>query len=244
MQTQVSELEWSARCELAALYRVLAHYRMTDLIDTHVSFKLLDQPNCFLINDYAVPFEQMCASDLVKINHEGEIIEHFEKHKRVNQAGFLIHAAIHQARPELNCVIHIHTVDGIAVASHVDGLLPISQHALKFYQNVGYHDYAGIVLSENEQTQLVADLRHYPVLLLRHHGLIATGQTIASAFENIYFLERACQIQTRCDLAHTPYIDATIAAYTQQQLAQDEELGITALFWQAAKRLISSDYRK
>ena len=113
----VTNAEWQARCELAALYRIIAHYRMTDLIDTHISLRVPDQPDCFLINQYGVAFEKMCASTLVKINHEGQVVESYEQDKPVNMAGFVIHSAIHEAHAHLNCVIHTHTADGIAVSA-------------------------------------------------------------------------------------------------------------------------------
>lgn len=154
----VSEVEWQARCELAALYRLMAHFRMTDLIDTHISVRVPDEPNHFLINRYGILFEHMKASDLVKIDHDGNIVEEYDQGKNVNVAGFVIHSAIHHARPEINCVIHTHTADGIAVSTQKEGLSFISQHSMKFYNRIAYHDFEGVATDLDERERLVADL--------------------------------------------------------------------------------------
>ena len=129
----VSEKEWDARCQLAGLYRLIAQFRMTDLIDTHISLRVPDEDGHFLINQYGIPFEKMTASHLVKIDYAGNIIADYDQGKLVNTAGFVIHSAIHDARKDVHCVIHTHTADGIAVSAQKHGLLPLSQHALKFY---------------------------------------------------------------------------------------------------------------
>lgn len=240
----VTESEWQARCELAALYRVIAHYRMTDLIDTHISLRLPDQPDCFLINQYGIAFEHMRASSLVKINHEGHIIEHYEQDKPVNRAGFVIHAAIHQAHPHLNCVIHTHTADGIAVSAQKQGLLPISQHALKFYQQIAYHDYEGVAFSTDEQARLIADLGKHRAMILRNHGLLTAGESIARAFHEIYFLERACQAQVKAlsGGAELHYPPEHIRIKTAQQFASPMVEPILQRAWQAALSLIAHQY--
>lgn len=186
---------WTERCQLAAMYRLLAHYRMTDLIDTHVSLK--SATGHFYINNYGVPFEQMTASDMVLIDVDGNIINKAKEDIEVNKAGFVIHSAIHQARKELTCVIHTHTTAGIAVSCQERGLLPLSQHALKYYNRTSYHQYEGIALCTSERERLVEDLGNNDVMILRNHGLIAAGRNIAEAFMNIVALERACQIQVQ-----------------------------------------------
>src|SRR5277367_6509871 len=165
--------EWQLRCDLAALYRLVAHHRWTDFIYTHLSARLPGPDHHFLINRYGVLFENMRASDLVKIDLDGNVVEDSPQSKRVNAAGFTIHSAIHMAREDLMCVVHTHTAAGIAVSAQKHGLLPLSQHACKFYNRIAYHGYEGIALDLDERERLVADLgpRH-KAMILRNHGLL------------------------------------------------------------------------
>jgi len=197
LKHQVSTAEWDARCQLAALYRLIAYYKMTDLIDTHISLRIPDEPEHFLINQYGITFDKMTASQLVKIDHEGQIVSDYDQGKAVNVAGFVIHSALHAAHEHINCVIHTHTADGIAVSAQKNGLLPISQHALKFYKQISYHDYEGVALSTDERERLIHDLGNNRVMILRNHGLLAAGDSVQRAFHEIYFLERACQAQIK-----------------------------------------------
>ncbi|WP_426956759.1 class II aldolase/adducin family protein [Muricoccus radiodurans] len=188
--------EWQVRCDLAALYRLVAHHRMTDLIYTHISARLPGPEHHFLINRYGVLFHEMRASDLVKIDLDGNVLEEGPQSKRVNAAGFTIHSAIHMAREDLTCVVHTHTAAGIAVSAQKHGLLPISQHALKFYGCLSYHGYEGIALDLDERERLIADLGPTnKAMILQNHGLLVGGRTIAEAWNQIYYLERACQAQ-------------------------------------------------
>jgi len=191
----VSDAEWKVRCDLAALYRLIAYHRMTDLIYTHISARLPGPENHFLINQYGVMFHEMRASDLVKIDYDGNIVGDDQQSRRVNAAGICIHSAIHMARHDLACVIHTHTAAGMAVAAQKHGLLPISQHALKFYGHLAYHGYEGIALDLDERERLVSDLGEHRAMILQNHGLLVAGRTIPEAFSNIYYLERACQAQ-------------------------------------------------
>ncbi|APQ13665.1 aldolase [Pseudomonas oryzihabitans] len=238
----LSESEWQARCELAALYRLIAYYRMTDLIDTHITLRVPGSERHFLINRYGVAFERMRASDLVLIDQDGEVVDsHFSG--RVNAAGFVIHSAIHAARPDLHCIIHTHTVAGMAVAAQREGLLPLSQHALKFYGNLAYHTYEGIALSLEERERLVADLGpHKKAMILRNHGLLAAGRSVAAAFHEIYFLERACQAQIQA-LAGGVALNLpseAVCRHTAAQFDRDGIDGIIDLAWQAALSLIEA----
>lgn len=237
----LSESEWQARCELAALYRLIAYYRMTDLIDTHITLRVPGAEGHFLINRYGVAFERMRASDLVLIDLEGRVVDsHFGG--RVNAAGFVIHSAIHEARPDLHCIIHTHTAAGMAVAAQRDGLLPLSQHALKFYGNLAYHTYEGIALSLEERERLVADLGPHKAMILRNHGLLAAGGSVAAAFHEIYFLERACQAQIQAlsgGVALTLPSEA-VCRHTAAQFTRDGIDGIIELAWQAALSLIEA----
>ncbi len=191
----VSEAEWQVRCDLAALYRLVAHHRMTDLIYTHISARVPGPEHHFLINRYGVLFHEMRASDLVKIDCDGNVIETDPQSKPVNAAGFTIHSAIHMSRDDAMCVVHTHTSAGIAVSAQKQGLLPISQHALKFYGHLAYHGYEGIALDLDERERLVHDLGTHDAMILVNHGLLACGSSIARAFHTIYYLERACQAQ-------------------------------------------------
>ncbi|KAA2211912.1 class II aldolase/adducin family protein [Teichococcus oryzae] len=190
-----SEEEWRIRCDLAALYRLVAHFRMTDFIYTHISARVPGPEHHFLINKYGVLFDQMRASDLVKIDLDGNIVEEGAESKKVNAAGFTIHSALHMAREDAFCVVHTHTAAGIAVSAQKHGLLPISQHALKFYGHIAYHGYEGVALDLDERERLVADLGSHKAMILRNHGLLVAGRSIPEAFNLIYYLERACQAQ-------------------------------------------------
>lgn len=248
LKSLVSESEWQARCDLAALYRLLAHYKMTDLIDTHISVRVPNEPNHFLINRYGVTFDRMRASDLVKIDHEGAIVAEYDEGKNVNRAGFVIHSAIHHARPEIDCVIHTHTADGMAVSVQKNGLLPLTQHALKFYNCISYHAYEGIALSLDERQRLVADLGQNTAMVLNNHGLLAAGASVGAAFHTIYFLERACQAQIKILSAggELIYPAETICTHTAQQFADEDDAEYVQMVWEAAISLIESqeaDYK-
>lgn len=192
-----TEEHWRTRCELAALYRLVAHFRMTDLIYTHISARLPGTQDRFLINRYGVLFDRMCASDFVEVDYDGNAVGSDESAAaaRVNRAGFVIHSAIHAARPDLHFVVHTHTAAGIAVAAQKQGLLPISQFAMKFYNRLAYHDYEGVALELGERERLVQDLGPHRAMVLRNHGLLVGGRTAPEAFSLIYSLERACQVQ-------------------------------------------------
>lgn len=238
----VSTQEWQARCELAALYRLIAYYKMSDLIDTHISLRVPNEPEHFLINQYGIAFEKMTASDLVKINHQGAIVEQHDADKVVNVAGFVIHSALHTQHAHLNCVIHTHTADGIAVSAQQQGLLPISQHGLKFYGKIGYHDYEGVALSLDEQARLLADLGVHRVMILRNHGLLVAGESIQRAFHEIYFLEKACQIQIKA-LAGGSRLnlpDSRVCERTAKQFSSPAIEPIIVNAWHAALSLIEA----
>ena len=243
-----SSEEWATRCELAALYRLIAHFRMTDLIDTHITARVPGPEHHFLINRYGVLFHEMRASDLVKIDRDGRVVEAADKvaadpkQYRVNAAGFTIHSAVHTARPDMHFVIHTHTSAGSAVSAQKHGLLPISQHALKFYGALAYHDYEGIALDLGERERLVADLGSCNAMILRNHGLLAGGKSAATAFQEIYFLERACQAQIQALAGGTALrIPSTdVCKLTASQFNREESAEIMDMAWRAALRLIES----
>jgi ribulose-5-phosphate 4-epimerase/fuculose-1-phosphate aldolase len=190
----MSAAERRARIDLAACYRMVAHYRMTDLIYTHISARVPGRSPRFLINPYGLMFEEITASNLVTVGLDGTVVDD-PTGLGINPAGFVIHSAIHRARHDVGCVIHTHTAAGLAVAAQKHGLLPLSQHAMRFTDRIAYHDYEGVALDLPEQRRLVRDLGERNVMILRNHGLLACGATVAEAFDRIYYLERACQAQ-------------------------------------------------
>jgi ribulose-5-phosphate 4-epimerase/fuculose-1-phosphate aldolase len=236
--------EWETRCDLAALYRLVAHFRMTDLIDTHISARVPGPQPHFLINRYGLLFEEMRASELVKVDLDGNVVDARavpgDARFRVNQAGFTIHSAVHAARPDLHWVIHTHTAAGGAVSAQEGGLLPISQHALKFHGRLAYHDYEGIALELDERQRLVADLGRCNAMILRNHGLLVGGRTVADAFHELWFLERACQIQIGALAGGVPLRipSAHVQALTAQQFETEDSAEIVQLTWTAARRLV------
>ena len=193
LATNRSDEEWRLRRELAACYRLIAHFKMTDLIFTHISVRIPGPEHHFLINPYGLFFDEITASNLVKIDLDGRAVE--PSAYPVNPAGFVIHSAIHGAREDAHCVLHTHTKAGCAIAAQKDGLLPINQINLEFYNNVAYHDYEGIALDLDEQKRLVADLGSKSVMILRNHGLLTVGKDAQQAFLRMYYLEKACEIQ-------------------------------------------------
>ncbi|MBV9974923.1 MAG: class II aldolase/adducin family protein [Hyphomicrobiales bacterium] len=191
--TKAVSAEWRQRVELAACYRLLAHYRMTDLIYTHSTVRVPGEPEHFLINPYGWRWEEITASSLVKIDTRGEKVG--ASPHRVNPAGFTIHSAVHMARHDAACVIHTHTRAGMAVASLKEGLLPLNQIAMQFYGRLGVHDYEGVALDLDERQRIVADLGAKRALLLRNHGLLTVGRNVAEAFQLMYYLNLACEVQ-------------------------------------------------
>jgi ribulose-5-phosphate 4-epimerase/fuculose-1-phosphate aldolase len=191
----VTEAEWEQRVALAACYRLVAHYGWDDLIFTHISARVPGPEHHFLINPYGMMFDEITASNLVKIDANGKILDD-PLGMGVNEAGFVIHSCVHKARHEINCVIHTHTRAGVAVSAMKCGLLPISQHAMMIQADVAYHDYEGIALYMEEQERMARDLGSTSkAMILRNHGLLALGRTVREAFEVMYYLDCACQIQ-------------------------------------------------
>lgn len=191
-QQEVSDAEWAARCDLAALYRVIHNLRMTDLVYTHLSARVPGEPNCFLINQWGELFDEVTASSLVKMDLDGNVIG---EQGAFNTAGFTIHSACYMARDDVNCVVHLHTKASIAVASVKRGLLPLSQHSLYVVDDLAYHDYEGPAVDLDERESLGRDLADKNNLLLRNHGLLSVGRTVAETFRNAYYLEQSCAIQ-------------------------------------------------
>jgi ribulose-5-phosphate 4-epimerase/fuculose-1-phosphate aldolase len=188
-----STSERDLRIDLAACYRLVALFGWDDLVFTHISARVPGEEEAFLINPYGMLFEEITASSLVKVDRDGEKLG--KSDWPVNPAGFVIHSAIHAARPDVGCVLHVHTNEGVAVSAQKDGLLPLSQIATIALSSLGYHDYEGIALRDEEKPRLVRDLGTSAALILRNHGLLTVGGTVADAFSWMYALQRACEVQ-------------------------------------------------
>lgn len=195
LQNKVSSEEWAARVDLAACYRLVALFGWEDLVFTHISARVPGAADQFLINPFGVFFDEITASSLVKIDLDGNEVG--ESAFPVNQAGYVIHSAILAARRDVQCVLHTHTVNGVAVSTQRAGLLPISQHSIQVIPTLGYHDFEGVALNDDEKPRLVRDLGDNDHLILRNHGLLTVGETVADAFVATYYLETSCAIQVR-----------------------------------------------
>ena len=189
----VSAEEWQARVDLAALYRLVAYHGWDDLIFTHISMRVPGPEHHFLINPYGLLFEEITASSLVKVDLEGEIVS--DTQYNINPAGFTIHSAIHAAREDAMCVMHLHTDQGVAVSAQKAGLLPLSQTAMLALADVAYHDYEGVALNHDERERIVADLGTKSSMILRNHGTLTCGGSAAQTYSRMFFLERACKMQ-------------------------------------------------
>ena len=195
VRDQVSKEEWDLRVDLAAAYRLVAMYGWDDLVFTHISVRLPGSDHHFLINPYGWMFDEITASSLVKVDIHGNKV--MDSPYPVNPAGFTIHSAIHAAREDVVCVMHTHSINGVAVSAQQGGLLPLSQTALIAGYSMAYHEYEGIALYEDEKPRLVADLGSKWTMMLRNHGLLTLGKNCADAFLRMYTLEAACMIQVR-----------------------------------------------
>lgn len=196
LKNKVSAEEWQTRVDLAACYRLVAHYAWDDLVYTHITAKIPGAEDQFLINPYGMMFAEITASNLVKIDLAGNKLDADNPYP-VNPAGFTIHSAIHAARHDAQCVLHVHTPNGIAVSAQKGGVLPISQQSIFVLASLAYHDYEGVALNADEKPRLVRDLGDKTFFMLRNHGLLTVGGSIADAFQAMYFFEATCMIQIR-----------------------------------------------
>jgi ribulose-5-phosphate 4-epimerase/fuculose-1-phosphate aldolase len=190
---ECSAEEWELRVQLAGAYRLIDHFGWSELIWTHTTVRVPGEGHHFLINPYGYRFDEVCASNLVKVDMDGNVLG--DQKQEINPAGFVIHSAIHMVRQDVRCVMHTHTVAGMAVAALDCGLLPISMYALGYDGGVGYHDFEGPSLEMGERERLAANLGDKHVLIMRNHGLLPCGDSVAQAFVRMYRLERACQVQ-------------------------------------------------
>ncbi len=241
---EYGEAEWQARVNLAACYRLIDHFGMCDLISNHVSARIPDTDD-FLINPFGMMYEEITASSLIRVDLEGRVLHNPNADYTINQAGYVIHSAIHAARADVGCVIHTHTVAGVAVSALDCGLLPLAQSNMRF-ADVRYHDFEGVAFDEDEKVRLVADLGDGDSLVLRNHGLLVACADVPQAFNAIYRLERACQIQVTAQACNTPIRmpDAELVQRAHQQYRsnpaargrQPQALGI--IEWPAMLRLL------
>lgn len=241
----MTDIEWQTRCDLAALYRLLDHYEMTDMIYTHLSARLTDQPDTFLINEFGEMFDEVTASSLVKLDMKGNVVG---ESGNFNVAGFNIHSGVYGARDDVNCVIHTHTRAGVAVAATKSGLLPISQHSVNVMPELSYFDYSGPGTFESPE-EIGAGCGKSHSVIMRNHGLLTSGHSIQAAFYRIYYLESACKIQ--CSAAAMGELQTmdddvkrdSLQVYTKRQA--NPELGQRE--WPALLRMLDrkgSDYRR
>jgi ribulose-5-phosphate 4-epimerase/fuculose-1-phosphate aldolase len=239
VRERVGREEWQMRVDLAACYQLAALYKWTDLIYTHFSARVPGTED-FLINAYGLMFDEITASNLVRINAKGKVIDD-PLDLGYNEAGFVIHGCVHEARPEVNCVIHTHTRAGVAVSAMKCGLLPISQHAMRVQQQCSYHDYEGIALDMSERERMAASLgATSKVMILRNHGLLTLGETVREAFELMYYLDCACQIQVDAMAggADNVQLMSQRAADTATEQFQRDDRPSTHKDWPALLRLL------
>lgn len=243
IRDDVSEVEWKTRVDLAAAYRLMVRYGMTDMIYNHLTARVPDAPDEFLINAYGLHYSEINASNLHRINHAGEITQRGNTHYGINYPGFLIHGAVHQARADVNCIIHSHSRAGVAVSAMKDGLLPLSLQGMRFSGHIGYHGCEGTVVHMEERATLVQDLGNHNVMMLRNHGLIACGPSIAEAFNTHYMLDQACKIQvdamgSGAEIVMPP---ASVVEETARLFQPHVRRAYGVMEWEAMLRLLDRD---
>lgn len=234
--------EWQVRVDLAAAYRLVARFGWDDIVFTHISARVPGEEDVFLINPYGMTFEEITASSLVRVNHHGEKLD--DSPYPVNPAGFTIHSAVHAARPDAQCVLHTHSLNGVAVSAQAGGVLPLSQQSIFVLASLAYHDYEGVALRDDEKPRLVADLGRANYLMLRNHGLLTVGRTVADAFLAMYFFETVCSIQIRAQSGGGRLLEvppAIIDTAMEQARVVTQGLGAGALAWPGLLRRLDRD---
>lgn len=241
LRPAVDAAEWQLRTDLAACYRLVATYGWDDLIFTHISARIPGPEHHFLINPYGMMFDEITASSLVKVDLQGRKV--VDSPFDINPAGFTIHSAIHAAREDAACVLHVHSVNGVAVSAQEEGVLPLSQHAMFVLSSLAYHDYEGVALEEDEKPRLVRDLGDRRFLMLRNHGLLTVGRSVAEAFVAMYFFETSCMIQVRAMGVGQPLrrIGPSILAGAQDQWERVTHGAGGGLAWPALLRRLDRE---
>lgn len=237
VKNQVSTEEWQVRQDLAAAYRIVAHYGWDDMVFTHLSARVPGPQDHFLLNRFGYLFSEVTASNLVKVDGDGNVV--LDNGHEVNAAGFTIHSAVHMGRDDAHAVMHLHTDGGVAVASSSNGFLPLNQHAMFVYHDLAYHDWEGVALDLDERERLVNDLGDKHLMMLRNHGTLALGGSVASCFLRMYYLERACQIQIKALAAGAPHMPQQAAIDMMQSTFNNPASweGFAATAWPALRRL-------
>jgi ribulose-5-phosphate 4-epimerase/fuculose-1-phosphate aldolase/8-oxo-dGTP pyrophosphatase MutT (NUDIX family) len=241
LQSVVSEAEWRQRVDLAACYRLVARFHWDDLIFTHISARVAGPEHHFLINPYGMLFGEITASSLVKVGLDGRKV--MDSPYEINPAGFVIHSAVHAAREDAQCVLHLHTLNGVAVSAQQAGVLPISQQSMFVLASLGYHAYEGVALNDDEKPRLVRDLGDRNFLMLRNHGLLTVAESVPEAFLLMYLFESACTIQVRAQAGggELVRIDPRIIAGAQAQAKQVTRNAGGALAWPALLRQLDRE---
>jgi ribulose-5-phosphate 4-epimerase/fuculose-1-phosphate aldolase len=242
----IDAAEWETRVDLAACYRLVDLYGMTDLHLNHISARVPGNEEHFLINPFGMMYEEITASSLIKVDLAGNIIANSNPDYGINLAGYVIHSAIHGARHDVACVLHTHTNAGMAVSCLKCGLLPMTQTAMR-WSTIAYHDFEGVAVDTDERERLVEDLGDCEVMILRNHGLLSVGQSIGQAFNSIYRLERACQTQLLAQACNSEISmpPQTVIARSNAQLtvmpspdAKGKKRAHGSLEWPALKRML------
>jgi ribulose-5-phosphate 4-epimerase/fuculose-1-phosphate aldolase len=236
VREQVSKEEWDTRVNLAACYRLMAEFGMVEMVANHISARVPGSHNEFLINPYGMLYEEMTASCMIRIDIDGKVLFNPTDYD-VNEAGYVIHSAIHAARHDVDCIIHTHTLAGMAVSAMKCGILPIAQSSMRF-SDIGYHDYEGVALRLEERERLVQNLGNREAMVLRNHGLLTVAPSIPECFNNMYRLERACQVQVTTLSCNTElqFPPNEVVKYSNEQMRSGNRRRYGLLEWPALLR--------
>lgn len=229
----MTDQEWKARCELAACYRIADLLGWSDSIFTHITARVPGEEDNYLINSYGLLFDEVTASNLVKVNVKGEKLSQ----GRINPVALTLHNVIHARRRDVNVIIHTHTPAGVAVSASKSGLLPLSQQSLTVFNDVSYHDYEGVFFWKDEEERLIDNLGNKDILILRNHGLVATAGNMATCFSRMYMLESACAIQTKASTESILINKDTINRSVEESKHGSNNKS-TVLMWQSMLRKI------
>jgi ribulose-5-phosphate 4-epimerase/fuculose-1-phosphate aldolase len=236
VREQVSKEEWDTRVNLAACYRLMAEFGMIEMVANHISARVPGTENEFLINPYGMLYEEMTASCMIRIDIDGKVLFNPTEYN-VNEAGYVIHSAIHAARHDVDCIIHTHTLAGMAVSAMKCGILPIAQSSMRF-SDIAYHDYEGVALRLEERERLVQNLGNREAMVLRNHGLLTVAPSIPECFNNMYRLERACQVQVTTLSCNTElqFPPQEVVKYSNEQMRSGNRRRYGRLEWPALLR--------
>jgi ribulose-5-phosphate 4-epimerase/fuculose-1-phosphate aldolase len=236
VREQVSKEEWETRVNLAACYRLMAEFGMVEMVANHISARVPGTENEFLINPYGMLYEEMTASSMIRIDIDGNVLFNATDYG-MNQAGYVIHSAVHKARHDVDCIIHTHTLAGMAVSAMKCGILPVAQSSMRF-ADIAWHDYEGIALRLDERERLVKNLGSREAMVLRNHGLLTVGPSIPECFNNMFRLERACQLQVMALSCNTElqFPPEEVLKYTHHQMNPNVRRRFGLLEWPALLR--------